>query len=121
MITFSSICEQIYNFFVCKPKPKKSVPVHIDGSDTDSEKFNHAELQRRIRYQKNKEKKREAKRLKIEQERNMIHQRIRRELTNPNGFPKNCIEYDPIHSNDSKSIYRCIIYHDSIRKRRNSR
>lgn len=120
MITFSSICEQIYNFFICKPK-KTPVPIHINTSDTDSEKFNKCELDRRIRYQVNRERKREAKRLKVEQERNMIHQRIRRELTNPNMFPSNCVEYDPIHSNDAKSIYRCIIYHDTLRKRRNSR
>jgi hypothetical protein len=108
----------IYTYFFPKITIVQFEKSNKEGSDSDSDKCNKREIQRRVYFERRKQKRAEAKRLKIEQQRNFIHAKIRRELNQ--GFPNQCVIYDKELSNETRSVYRCYIYHHLFNKRRNS-
>lgn len=121
MLFFKLLYYRIKCFFFPKkkkqPEPSKSIePINpVETNVRESDEMKRIEKIKQDRWKILNERRLEARHRRIELERNLIHDRLRKQLAHD--YPNDLVTFDKDNSDDNMSVYRCRIYHKFFQRR----
>ena len=116
MLFFKLLYYRIKCFFFPKKRQPVEVVKPVDVTKpAESDGMQRIEKIKQDRYKLINDRRVEVRHRRIEWERNLIHDRLRKQLCDD--YPEHLVTFDKDGSDDNMSVYRCRIYHKFFQRR----